>query len=128
MFAESMAGFLETNEYGIVDKNIFVNLFPQRTEIPDAICVTELQAFSIKGRARNSVNFNCQIRVRNRFSSKAQEIALNIYNLLNKDGFMVDANGKRFTVRPMNPPMYLTTDTGGRANWVLNVTGLSLNY
>ena len=128
MFAESMAGFLETNEYGIVDKNIFVNLFPQRTEIPDAICVTEMQPFSIKGRARNSVNFNCQIRVRNMFSSKAQEIALNIYNLLNKDGFMIDTNGKRFTVRPMNPPMYLTTDTGGRANWVLNVTGLSLNY
>ena len=128
MFAESMAGFLETNEYGIVDKNIFVNLFPQRTEIPDAICVTEMQPFSIKGRARNSVNFNCQIRVRNRFSSKAQEIALNIYNLLNKDGFMIDTNGKRFTERPMNPPMYLTTDTGGRANWVLNVTGLSLNY
>ena len=128
MFAESMAGFLETNEYGIVYKNIFVNLFPQRTEIPDAICVTEMQPFSIKGRARNSVNFNCQIRVRNRFSSKAQEIALNIYNLLNKDGFMIDTNGKRFTVRPMNPPMYLTTDTGGRANWVLNVTGLSLNY
>ena len=128
MFAESMAGFLETNEYGIVDKNIFVNLFPQRTEIPDAICVTEMQPFSIKGRARNSVNFNCQIRVRNRFSSKAQEIALNIYNLLNKDGFMIDTNGKRFTVRPMTPPMYLTTDTGGRANWVLNVTGLSLNY
>ena len=128
MFAESMAGFLETNEYGIVDKNIFVNLFPQRTEIPDAICVTEMQPFSIKGRARNSVNFNCQIRVRNRFSSKAQEIALNIYNLLNKDGFMIDTNGKRFIVRPMNPPMYLTTDTGGRANWVLNVTGLSLNY
>ena len=128
MFAESMAGFLKTNEYGIVDKNIFVNLFPQRTEIPDAICVTEMQPFSIKGRARNSVNFNCQIRVRNRFSSKAQEIALNIYNLLNKDGFMIDTNGKRFTVRPMNPPMYLTTDTGGRANWVLNVTGLSLNY
>ena len=128
MFAESMAGFLETNEYGIVDKNIFVNLFPQRTEIPDAICVTEMQPFSIKGRARNSVNFNCQIRVRNRFSSKAQEIALNIYNLLNKDGFMIDTNGKRFTVRTMNPPMYLTTDTGGRANWVLNVTGLSLNY
>lgn len=128
MFAESMAGFLETNEYGIVDKNIFVNLFPQRTEIPDAICVTEMQPFSVKGRARNSVNFNCQIRVRSRFSSKAQEIALNIYNLLNKDGFMIDTNGKRFTVRPMNPPMYLTTDTGGRANWVLNVTGLSLNY
>ena len=128
MFAESMAGFLETNEYGIVDKNIFVNLFPQRTEIPDAICVTEMQPFSIKGRARNSVNFNCQIRVRNRFSSKAQEIALNIYNLLNKDGFMIDTNGKRFPVRPMNPPMYLTTDNGGRANWVLNVTGLSLNY
>lgn len=128
MFAESMAGFLEANEYGIVDKNIFVNLFPQRTEIPDAICVTEMQPFSIKGRARNSVNFNCQIRIRNRLSSKAQGIALNIYNLLNKDGFMIDTNGKRFTVRPMNPPMYLTTDTGGRANWVLNVTGLSLNY
>nr|DAH67188.1 MAG TPA: hypothetical protein [Caudoviricetes sp.] len=128
MFADSMAGFLELNAYGKIDKDIFVNLFPQRSEIADAICVTELQAFSIKGRARNSVNFNCQIRVRNRFSSKAQKIALNIYNLLNKDGFMVDANGKRFTVRPMNPPMYLTTDTGGRANWVLNVTGLSLNY
>ena len=41
---------------------------------------------------------------------------------------MIDTNGKRFKVRPMNPPMYLTTDTGGRANWVLNVTGLSLNY
>lgn len=128
MFADSMAGFLELNAYGKIDKDIFVNLFPQRSEIANAICVTELQAFSIKGRARNSVNFNCQIRVRNRFSSKAQEIALNIYNLLNKDGFMIDANGKRFTVRPMNPPMYLTTDSGGRANWVLNVTGLSLNY
>lgn len=128
MFAESMAGFLETNEYGILDKNIFVNLFPQRTEIPDAICVTEMQSFSIKGRARNSVNFNCQIRVRNRLSSKAQEIALKIYDLLNTKGYMVDNNGKRFTIRPMSPPMYLTTDTGGRANWVLNVTGLSLNY
>lgn len=122
-----MVDFLESQGFGERDTNIFINNFPSRTNISNAICVYDTQSFSVKGRARNSVNFTCQIRVRNLKSEKAEEIANNIYKELEK-GFIYDNNNKRFTIRPLNPPNFLMFDSDNRANWILNVTGLALNY
>ena len=122
-----MAEFLESKDFGVRDTNIFINNFPSRTNISNAICIYDTQSFSVKGRARNSVNFTCQIRVRNLKSEKAEEVANNIYKELEK-GFIYDKNNKRFTIRPLNPPNFLMFDSDNRANWVLNVTGLALNY
>ena len=122
-----MVDFLERQGFGERDTNIFINNFPSRTNISNAICVYDTQSFSVKGRARNSVNFTCQIRVRNLKSEKAEEIANNIYKELEK-GFIYDKNNKRFTIRPLNPPNFLMFDSDNRANWILNVTGLALNY
>ena len=122
-----MVDFLESQGFGERDTNIFINNFPSRTNISNAICVYDTQSFSVKGRARNSVNFTCQIRVRNLKSEKAVEVANNIYKELEK-GFIYDKNNKRFTIRPLNPPNFLMFDSDNRANWILNVTGLALNY
>ena len=122
-----MVDFLESQGFGERDTNIFINNFPSRTNISNAICVYDTQSFSVKGRARNSVNFTCQIRVRNLKSEKAEEIANNIYKELEK-GFIYDKNNKMFTIRPLNPPNFLMFDSDNRANWILNVTGLALNY
>ena len=122
-----MVDFLESQGFGERDTNIFINNFPSRTNISNAKCVYDTQSFSVKGRARNSVNFTCQIRVRNLKSEKAEEIANNIYKELEK-GFIYDKNNKRFTIRPLNPPNFLMFDSDNRANWILNVTGLALNY
>lgn len=122
-----MVDFLESQGFGERDTNIFINNFPSRTNISNAICVYDTQSFSVKGRARNSVNFTCQIRVRNLKSEKAEEIANNIYKELEK-GFIYDKNNKRFTIRPLNPRNFLMFDSDNRANWILNVTGLALNY
>ena len=122
-----MVDFLESKGFGERDTNIFINNFPSRTNISNAICVYDTQSFSVKGRARNSVNFTCQIRVRNLKSEKAEEVANNIYKELEK-GFIYDKNNKRFTIRPLNPPNFLMFDSDNRANWILNVTGLALNY
>lgn len=127
MFAKSVSEFLELSGFGVKDKNIFVNNFPSRTDIPNAICVYDTQSFSVKGRARNSVNFTCQIRVRNSRSEEAEKLAYNIYRELEK-GEMYDGNNKRFTIKPLNPPTFLMFDSNNRANWILNVTALSLNY
>ncbi|MEE1071756.1 MAG: minor capsid protein [Cellulosilyticum sp.] len=89
MFAKSMVDFLESQGFGERDTNIFINNFPSRTNISNAICVYDTQSFSVKGRARNSVNFTCQIRVRNLKSEKAEEVANNIYKELEK-GFIYD--------------------------------------
>ena len=122
-----MVDFLESQGFGERDTNIFINNFPSRTNISNAICVYDFYSFSVKGRARNSVNFTCQIRVRNLKSEKAEEVANNIYKELEK-GFIYDKNNKRFTIRPLNPPNFLMFDSDNRANWILNVTGLALNY
>lgn len=122
-----MVDFLESQGFGERDTNIFINNFPSRTNISNAICVYDTQSFSVKGRARNSVNFTCQIRVRNLKSEKAEEVVNNIYKELEK-GFIYDKNNKRFTIRPLNPPNFLMFDSDNRANWILNVTGLALNY
>ena len=122
-----MVDFLESQGFGERDTNIFINNFPSRTNISNAICVYDTQSFSVKGRARNSVNFTCQIRVRNLKSEKAEEVANNIYKELEK-GFIYDKNNKRFTIRPLNPPNFLMFDSVNRANWILNVAGLAINY
>ena len=122
-----MVDFLESQGFGERDTNIFINNFPSRTNISNAICVYDTQSFSVKGRARNSVNFTCQIRVRNLKSEKAEEVANNIYKELEK-GFIYDKNNKRFTIRPLNPPNFLMFDSDNRANWILNVTGHALHY
>lgn len=127
MFAKSMVDFLESQGFGERDTNIFINNFPSRTNISNAICVYDTQSFSVKGRARNSVNFTCQIRVRNLKSDEAEKVAYSIYKELEK-GEMYDSNNKRFTIKPLNPPMFLMFDSNNRANWVLNVTALALNY
>lgn len=127
MFAKSMVDFLVENEFGKLDKDIFINNIPSRVDNSNVVCVYDSPSYSIKGRARNSVNFNCQIRVRNDKNSEASKIAFNIYNLLEK-GYIYDSTGKRFTIRPLNPPTFLMYDEAGRVNWILNVTGLSLNY
>ena len=122
-----MAEFLESNGYGTKDRDIFINTFPSRADVPDSICVYDTPSYSIRGRARNSVDFTCQIRVRSNRSEKASQIALDIYNLL-ESGHINDGEGKRFTIRPLNPPTFLMFDDANRANWILNVTGLALNY
>lgn len=127
MFAKSMAEFLESNGYGTKDRDIFINTFPSRADVPDSICVYDTPSYSIRGRARNSVDFTCQIRVRSNRSEKASQIALDIYNEL-ESGHIYDNEGKRFTIRPLNPPTFLMFDDANRANWILNVTGLALNY
>lgn len=127
MFAKSMATFLEINDFGEIDETIFINNFPSRSGMPDSICIYDTPSYSIFGRARNSVDFTCQIRVRCANSNKGSQIALKIYNLLQK-GYIVDGSGKRFTIRPLNPPTFLMYDDTNRANWLLNVTGLALNY
>lgn len=127
MFAKSMAEFLESNGYGTKDRDIFINTFPSRADVPDSICVYDTPSYSVRGRARNSVDFTCQIRVRSNRSEKASQIALNIYNTL-ESGHIYDNEGKRFTIRPLNPPTFLMFDDANRANWILNVTGLALNY
>lgn len=127
MFAKSMAEFLESNGYGTKDRDIFINTFPSRADVLDSICVYDTPSYSIRGRARNSVDFTCQIRVRSNRSEKASQIALSIYNTL-ESGYIHDKEGKRFTIRPLNPPTFLMFDDANRANWILNVTGLALNY
>lgn len=128
MFADSMAQFLEKSNFGTIDKNIFTNRFPSRRgEADNSICIYDTPSYAIRGRERNSVDFTCQIRVRNLQNSKAAEIAQEIYLLLNKGEFR-DAKDKRFCIRPLNPPNFLTYDESNRANWILNVTGLALNY
>lgn len=127
MFARSIAEFLSNNDFGEIDKNIFINTFPSRTDISDAICVYDRQSYSIRSRARNSVDYHCQIRVRNNKTSIAEQEAFEIFYLL-EQGYIYDGNEKRFTIRPLNPPTFLMFDEAGRANWILNVTGLSLNY
>lgn len=122
-----MVDFLEANDFGVRDENIFINNFPSRTDIPNAICVYDTQSFSVRSRARNSVNYNCQIRVRNLKSDRAEEVAYKIFKELEK-GEMYDYNEKRFAIRPLDPPTFLMYDENGRGNWILNVTGLALNY
>lgn len=127
MFAKSMTDFLVENKFGELDKDIFINNLPSRVDNSNIICVYDTPSYSIRGRERNSVDFNCQIRVRNDKNSEASKIALDIYNLLEK-GYIHDSIGKRFMIRPLNPPSFLMYDEAGRVNWILNVTGLSLNY
>lgn len=127
MFAKSMSDFLVDNNFGVLDVDIFINNLPSRVENSNVICIYDVPSYSIRSRERNSVDFNCQIRVRNDKNSKASKIAFDIYNLLEK-GAIKDSTGKRFTIRPLNPPSFLMYDEAGRVNWILNVTALSLNY
>lgn len=128
MFAKSMATFLEKSNFGTIDKDIFINRFPSRRgEADNSICVYDTASYAIRGRERNSVDFTCQIRVRNQQNDVAVKIAHDIYLLLNK-GEISDGNDKRFCIRPLNPPTFLMYDDSNRANWILNVTGLALNY
>lgn len=128
MFARSVAEFLELSGYGEIDTNIFINRFPSRDDCDDAICVYDNASYTIRGRARNSVDFRCQIRVRATLNDKAEYTLFEIYSLLEKLQSFKDARGKSFRVKPSNPPMFLMFDEAGRSNWVLNLTALALNY
>lgn len=128
MFAKSMAEFLELSDFGEIDKSIFINRFPSREDCDNAICVYDNASYAIRGRARNSVNFRCQIRVRSSENGKAEKMAFEIYSFLEDLGKFKDAKGKGFSVRPLNPPNFLMFDEGGRSNWTLNITALALNY
>ena len=44
MFAKSMASYLESSGYGTIDKDIFINLFPSRTDILLANIIFSLSA------------------------------------------------------------------------------------
>ena len=127
MFAKSVAEFLQNNGFGEIDKDIFINTFPSRANMPNAICVFDTYSYKIRGRARNSASFNCRIQVRNAKASKASEIAFDMYNLFEK-GSIYDNNNKRFMTRPLNPPNFYKFDDANRANWMLNVTGVTHNY
>ena len=127
MFAKSTAEFLESNGFGEIDKDIFINTFPSRANVPNGICVFDTYSYKIRGRARNSASFNCRIQVRNAKSAEASKMAFAIYNLLEK-GSIYDKNGKRFMTRPLNPPSFQKFDDANRANWTLSVTGVTHNY
>lgn len=128
-FATSMAKYLEQNKYGAVGKNIFINNIPSSlsTKKELIISVYDTPSYAIVGRARNSVDFTCQIRVRASKAEQVLESINSIYKLLNK-GLMIDPNGKRFHIKQVNPPQFLVYDESNRANWVLNITALSETY
>ncbi len=128
MFAKSMAEYLSSQGYGKQDVTLFVNNFPSRAEMPDSIAVYDASSYSVRGRARNSVNFRCQIRVRGVQEEDTAQKILNIYNLLEKEQSIKDSNGKRFVIQPLNPPSFLMYDEAGRANWILNVSSIAYNY
>lgn len=128
MFAKSVAEFLELNGYGEIDKSIFINRFPSREDCDNAICVYDNASYAIRGRARNSVDFRCQIRVRNSQGGLAEKKAFEIYSTLEFKRKIKDAKGKEFTIRPLNPPQFLMYDDANRGNWTLNINALSLNY
>lgn len=127
MFAKSVAEFLENNGFGEIDKNIFINTFPSRANVPNSLCVFDTYSYKIRGRARNSASFNCRIQVRDNKSANASRKAFDIYNLL-EQGSIYDNNGKRFMTRPLNPPTFQKFDGNNRAYWILSVTGVSHNY
>lgn len=128
MFAKSVAEFLELNGYGEIDKSIFINRFPSRDDCDDAICVYDNASYAIRGRARNSVSFRCQIRVRNAQGILAEKKAFEIYSVLELKGKIEDFTGKKFTICPLNPPQFLMYDDANRGNWTLNITALATNY
>ena len=127
-FATSVAKYLESLNYGKVGKDIFINNIPSTNSNKALnIAVYDTPSYAIVGRARNSVDFTCQIRVR---ASKAEQVLScinSIYKLLNT-GIMVDPEGKKFHVKQVNPPQFLTYDESNRVNWVLNITALSGTY
>lgn len=127
MFARSVAEFLENSGFGEIDRNIFINTFPSRANMPNALCVFDTYSYKIKGRARNSASFNARIVVRGNKTAEASRTAFDIYNLL-EQGSIYDKNGKRFMTRPLNPPTFQEFDEANRAHWILSVTGVSHNY
>lgn len=128
MFANSMAEWLELNSFGIIDETIFINNLPERVGLDNIISLSDLQPLSIKGRARNSVNFKCQVYIRDTINKKALDKALDIYNKLEKDKVAFDKQGKRFTIRPLNPPTFLMYDEAGRTCWILDIESYAYNY
>lgn len=128
-FAKSMANFLSTEGYGELGKNIFCDNLPEKLDrqMKIAIAIFNTPSYSIVGRARNSVDFTCQIRVRAPKSDEALSLIHKIYKELDTKGEFTD-NDKRFVIRPLNPPQFLLFDETRRANWILNITALSENY
>lgn len=127
-FAHSLADFLEENGIGERGKNLFIDNLPQdyRVALP-VITIYNTPSYAVANRARNSVNFTCQVRVRASKSANAYELIDSIYKLVyNND--LIDSNNKKFYFKQPHPPQFLLFDENNRANWVLNLTALSENY
>lgn len=129
MFVKDITEFLIANGFGELKKNIFYERLPEKSGVADnAICVigTPSDAYT---RELNSINYTCQIRIRNLDIEEGKEIAYNIYKLIfNPDKEIVVPSGKRFIVRPTNPPYLIDMDTAFRYIYMINITCLSEMY
>lgn len=124
-FANSFSDLLTLNELGVLGDNIFIDNMPRDSKsTAPMIIVYNTPSYSISGRARESANFTCQVRVRASKSSEAYELITSIYKLIYDIEFK-DSDGKAFYVKQPRPPQFLTFDENSRANWVLNITALS---
>ena len=102
---------------------------PEKSGVADnaiAVIGTPSNAYN---RELNSIDYTCQIRVRNLDVEAGEKIAYDIYKLIfNTDKEITVPSGKRFIVRPTNPPYLIDMDTSFRYIYMINITCLSDMY
>lgn len=129
MFIKDIAEFLEANGFGEIQKNIFYERMPEKAGVMDnaiAVIGTPANAYV---RDLNSIDYTCQIRVRNKDIKIGEKISYDIYKLIfNTDKEIIVPSGKRFIVRPTNPPYLIDMDTSFRYIYMINITCLSDMY
>lgn len=129
MFIKDIAEFLEANGFGEIQKNIFYERMPEKAGVMDnaiAVIGTPANAYV---RDLNSIDYTCQIRVRNKDIKIGEKISYDIYKLIfNTDKEIIVPSGKRFIVRPINPPYLIDMDTSFRYIYMINITCLSDMY
>lgn len=129
MFVQDIAEFLIANGFGELRKNIFYERMPEKSGVADnaiAVIGTPSTAYN---RELNSIDYTCQIRVRNLDVEAGEKIAYDIYKLIyNTDKEIVVPSGKRFIVRPTNPPYLIDMDTAFRYIYMINIVCLSDMY
>lgn len=130
MFTKDIAEFLEEKGFGKISENIFIGNMPLKAGVVDnLIAVFDSPSYSTRSRELNSVEFNCQIRVRNIDSNTAYNICNNIFNLIsNLEKSITVPSGKRFIVRPINPPYMIDIDKSNRFIYILNISCISERY
>ena len=102
---------------------------PEKSGVADnaiAVIGTPSTAYN---RELNSIDYTCQIRVRNLDIQEGERIAYEIYKLIyNTDKEIIVPSGKRFIVRPTNPPYLIDMDTAFRYIYMINIICLSDMY